>query len=482
VQWNRPASQLCFAWFVACCIVVATAELFDSWHSCLTTKLNHQQQQQQPISRQFMSQVAFVWSRVFSLWHDIALWLGGVSKIAPVILRSAVPALQFADLCMQQAAPVPGASSSSSSGSSSSWEVSRNDGYSAALLLQTAVLKSVLVMRDWSAGDGPLGNDAVAASLDAAVEKAALQQLTGACALLHRYMHRSATQLQGAAAASSSSLPAGTSSCMDNRASSSSSCSSSSIDAPSHTRAAQHPAAPSVPAFHDSLLHLLPGGQAFVDAMAAAAAADAANTSTGNGDAAAAAAVKLDMWASVVAQLMYQMQIARCHMPTVANDSSSSLPTTSGENIAAAPVAQASTVYRQLLVQLQLLAAALFQQQQQQQQQQGDAPNGTQQSLWLVQLRSNNSRLLKYIYAVTRAMVQEECIGFRQLLVGDSPLDRALAAPLRVAEYWQSDDEQQVPGNPAEQLYASIACAQAADLAENGGNTPDPDAGEECCC
>jgi hypothetical protein len=204
-----------------------------------------------------MYQVALVWSRVFSLWHDISPLVA--SKVAPVLLRCAVPALQFADLCLQQVAALPPGGSSSSSGPRK-FETLQNDGYRVALLLQPAVLRPLALIITWAAGDEfDLSSAAAAAVLDTAVENAALQQLTGACALLQRHMHRSAAQLQGAAAASSSSLPAGSSSCMDNRASSS----SSSNTAPGVRHAAQqHPETPNVPAFHDSLLYLLPGGQA----------------------------------------------------------------------------------------------------------------------------------------------------------------------------------------------------------------------------
>jgi hypothetical protein len=106
------------------------AGLFHSWQSCLQGKQTEQQQQQ--LSRQFMSQVATVWSKLLSIWH--ANTPGRVSKVAPVLLRSLVPALQFADLCMQQAALAPGASANSSSSSSSggSDSISKDD-YSVAL-------------------------------------------------------------------------------------------------------------------------------------------------------------------------------------------------------------------------------------------------------------------------------------------------------------------------------------------------------------
>jgi hypothetical protein len=118
-----------------------------------------------------------------------------------VLLRSAVPALQFAALCMEHAALMPG-NSTTSSGTSSSRATISNNVYMAALLLQPAVLTSPGMIDEWSAGgERSLRKSVNAAGTSAAVEEAALQQLTGACALLHRLMHRSAAQLQGAAAA-----------------------------------------------------------------------------------------------------------------------------------------------------------------------------------------------------------------------------------------------------------------------------------------
>jgi hypothetical protein len=452
-----------------CCGAV-TAGLFHSWQSCL--KASETKQHQQQLSAQFMSQVAFVWSRMFSLWHDIAPSV--VSKVAPLLLRCAVPALQLADLCLQQVAALPPGDSTIIIiiiSSSSSGKPMQNDDYRAALLLQPAVLRSLVMISQWAA-DNPRVASAAVASLDAAVETAALQQLTGACALLQRHMHRSAAQLQGAAAASSSSLPTGSSSRMGNRASSSS---SSSNDAPGNGRTAQqHPATRSVPAFHDNLLYLLPGGLAYVDAMEAAA-ADAANTSAVNGVDATASV--LEVWASAAAMPMVDKQIQRCNMVMHADHPNRTMLTAIGEILAAAPVAQTSTEYLQLSVQLQLLAAALLQQQQQR----GDAPNNDlQHSPWMILLRCNSIRLRRYIRAVTRMTAKEDCSGIRQLLAGpDAPLLRALAAPLHVAELWQYEDEQQLlkdVGSPAELLYALVACIRAQD----GGNGPD--AGEDGCC
>jgi hypothetical protein len=152
------------------------------------------------------------------------------------------------------------------------------------------------------------------------------------------------------------------------------------------------------------------------------------------------------------------------------------------EQLGAAPVAQASTVYLQLLVELQLLAAALLKQQQQQQQQQGPisgAPIANQRSPWLIMLRRSSISFTGYIRAATQA--QEGHSGIRQLMAGpDAPLLRALAAPLYVAECWQDVGEQKMRKAPKEQLYALIGCCQACAESESEGSASE--AGEECCC
>jgi hypothetical protein len=306
-----------------------TAGLFHSWQSCLKGTQTKQQQ----ISGQFMSEVASLWSRVFSGAGEGSFWHvstpGRGSKVAAVLLRSAVPVLQFAALCMQHAALASGNSTNNSS-SSSGGKTIHYVVYRAALLLQPAVLMSLVMIDEWSAGREKSLRDGVRdAGASAAAEKASLQQLTGACALLHR----AAAQLQDAAAASSSSLPASTSSCRDNRASSSS---SSSSDAPGNRRVGQQlPATASVPAFHDGLLHLLPGGQAYVEAMAAAAAV-AANASAGDDFDATAPA--LQTWVAAAAQIVSKQQSTRCHMCMllVANHPSSSLIRKTYEDLAAA--------------------------------------------------------------------------------------------------------------------------------------------------
>jgi hypothetical protein len=419
---------------------VVHAGLFAGWQSCLETKptaqLQQQQQQQQHLRWPFMEDVAHLWYTVFVACKRILLFRN--NRVAPLLLGCVVPALQFASHCMQQTAlasgnlnssnsSVPGCSVSSSSSSSHSTNSSSDlSGYheasTAALLLQQAALHSLLLVldpKDASSTSGLqlhlTGGMAVEVALEDAVEQAALQQLAGACGLLHRLVDS----------------PASSSSCTGIGPSSSSSSSNAAL-ANRRFKPQRYEAA-DAPAFDESLLQLLPGGQAYVGALAIAATfatgatdlqvtcTDGAVTST---VVSSAAARQVAGWANTAARLLCtksEQNMTQCSAVLAADASSSSR-----QQLAAAPVPQASPVHLQLFVQLQLLAATLHQQQQQQHQ--GVALVDAQDSIWPNLLRHYGVVLLRYIRAVTQLKLPADVRGIQQLLAGpDAPLLRALA-------------------------------------------------------
>jgi hypothetical protein len=180
-----------------------------------------------------------------------------------------------------------------------------------------------------------------------------------------------------------------------------------------------------------------------------------------------AAARQVGKWANTAAHLQCSNCVSNMSQRSavLAGDTSSS----SGQQIPAAAVQQAGTVYLQLFVQLQLLVATLFEQQQQQQQ--GDARDDSH-GIWLDMLRHHNILFRRYIRAVTQIKLPEDVLGIQQLLNGpDAPLLRALAAPLTVAEVWHAEDDQlrDSVGDPGEQLFALRACLEAAASSTEAG-------------
>jgi hypothetical protein len=467
---------------VRLCDVAAPAGLFASWQSCLETKPSAQQQQQQHLRWGFIEHVAYLWHSVFASCERIVPVR--LSKVAPVLLRSVVPALQFAGECMQHIALASGSvngSSSSllgspvSSSSSSSNANSHHEVSMPALLLQQAALNTLVIIRDKVGTSSNIDLQmeltrgmAMQLALEDAVERAAVLQLGSACCLLHRLVKGFARSSSCGGIGSSTTTT--------------SSSSSSNAALPNMRRKPlqQHYVAADMLALDESLLQLLPGGQAYVDALAMAAlyaeesgdlqAARTAGAVPSIG-VSSAAARHVAGWTSVAADLLCSKCVVNLKQRStmLAADASSS----SGQQLGAAPVPHASPVYLQLFVQLPLLSAALLQQQQQQQQQ-GVAPVGIQGSFWLDSLRHHSTLLRRYIRAVTRLGLPDNVLDINQLLSGpDAPLLRALAAPLHVAEFWQCDDGQLLAavGGPGEQLYARKACLDAAaGRSESGGS------------
>jgi hypothetical protein len=333
-------------------------------------------------------------------------------------------------------------SSSSSSGSSSSGSLHSNL-VKAGVALHQSVLTTLSTMSEdtQTAFTLELNCSSDYANMhDALVETAAMHQVVAACSVMQQQLHREAQrsaeqqrgQQRGSDGAAGSSTPA--------TASSSSSSSSG------------RRAGVIIPAFHEPLLPLLPGGQAFVDAVVElTGAAVAPNTQ-----------LQLFRWSDVGAFLLSAKSIRRCVSTSVGDRR---IPP------ATVPVGE----YRQLMLERQLLAAAFFQQWQQQQQQlqqqQSTADGRLREPLptriWKQLLRRSNSMLLEFTKITAGAQGGTSCL--MQLLSGpDAPLPRALAVPLSVEGFWNAAVQHEVSSRVGEQLYVLKAALEAA----TGGGTP----------
>jgi hypothetical protein len=325
---------------------VHAAGLFDSWQACLHRAVNvepakpkHQhQQQQQQIRADFLSSVSRLWCQLLEAWQPVVLL--STEKVAPVLLRTVLPALEFGTHCMQHAthhqhaAPARDASSrssrrlsSSSSSSSNSRSSSSSSGsvhsklVAAGVALHHSVLATLFKMMEDVTRDlwGSIGYGNM---FDAVVEAAALHQVVAACSVMQQQLH--------AAAQPSAQQQRGHLQGSDGVAGSSSSSSSSS--------SGRHAAA-SIPAFHEPLLPLLPGGQAFVEAVAettGAVIADGAGPS---------AQLQLFQWCNVGAFLLCMISMRRCYSSACGSGRIQPPPVPLG-------------VYLQLLLERQLRAAA----------------------------------------------------------------------------------------------------------------------------
>jgi hypothetical protein len=425
--------------------------LFESWQACLqrpgapiaANQQSQQQQQQQP-RMEFMRTVSIALIVLWRLWERVVLAMP--SRVEAVVLRAAVSALKFVMHCMPQAAPDlssgddsndSGSSSSSGSGSSSSANSSGSGAGSSSAdpdddwhVVEAAVLLQHIVLRTLSSLMEPT------IFLNPSVEAAALQQAVASCSLLHRCVQQQPTTQQWWPQHSRR---------RDFGSNSSSSSSSSGW-----------PAAPNIPTSHECLLHLLPGEQSYVEAMAAVAARATA------GDAAVSKHSHLLSYIRDPFNILSTMHVARNEVAATGP-----LP----------PPLAAPGVVLQLLVERQLLAAALFhqwqQQQQGQQQQQQQQGQGQQQSSdrqrqlskWMSHLQNSNSDLLcvQHLTGLHAGPV------LAQLLSGPGALlPAALAVPLAVEGFWGMERPQDAAhaggaGSAGEQLFALKAALAAAD-------------------
>jgi hypothetical protein len=217
---------------------------------------------------------------------------------------------------------------------------------------------------------------------------------------------------------------------------------------------------PPIPAFHQDLLHLLPGGQAYLDAAAAVV----AQQSPGN--------------AQKQAELCWEhIRMYRTLLSTVISRSTArtggceALPSD-------APVLSPAAVL--LTLELQLLAAAAVQQQRQLKEQPTKPAGFLSCDLHLTQ---NNHFLLRQLTAATLA-TGSSCLPPEVLQQAGLPLLQALAAPLQQLQLSSPDDQMYVAalqghGRLQEQLYALRAAAGGMRVA--GSLTVGECWGRACC-
>jgi hypothetical protein len=427
------------------------AGLFKSWQACLhraiivkPAKQKRQRQQQQQVSGEFLFGVSCLWWRLWATWQPVVLLSTG--QVAPVLLRTALPALEFGTQCMQHAAHQPHAtaahkaSSSSSSSSSSARSIML---VSAGVLLHQSVLAALMeMMYDPKAtvSQDPACKADYGNMHDALVEAAALHQVIAACSVMRQLLHGdaqpSAEQQQGQQRGSDAA--AGDSSSSSRRR-----------------------AAASIAAFHEPLLPLLPGGQALAEAVL-----------TATGDAAASCAQPVAQL-----QLLYMSLVSALLLCIIVTRRSCLSPGSRRLPPAPMPVG----VYLQLLLERQLLAAVLFQQwqqQQQQSQQQQQQPKAEEMlrnhSMFKGQLKMGNSMLLELTKLTAATQVGAGVLT--HLLSGpDAVLPRALAVPLHVEGFWEGAVQQEISSCPGEQLYALQAALEATGTGapgEQGGSKP----------
>jgi hypothetical protein len=405
------------------------AGLFKSWQACLhcavivkpaKQKRQRQQQQQQQVSGEFLFVVSCLWWRLWTTWQPVVLLSTG--QVAPVLLRTALPALEFGTQCMQHAAHQQHATAAHEASSSSS-SVRSTLLVSAGVLLHQSVLAALMEMMydpKVTVSQDPACKADYGNMHDALVEAAALHQVVAACSLMRQQLYDdaqpSAEQQQGQQRGSDAAAG-------DSSSSSSRRC-----------------AAASIAAFHEPLLPLLPGGQAFVEAVL-----------TVTGDAASCARPNTQL------QLLYTSLVSALLLCIISTRRSCLLAV--GRRLPPGPVPVG--VYLQLMLERQLLAAALFQQWQQLQSQQQQQPKAEDRlrnhSMLKGQLKKGNSMLLE----LTK-LTQGGASCLTQLLSGpDAMLPRALAVPLHVEGFWEGAVQQDVSSSPGEQLYALQAVLEA---------------------
>jgi hypothetical protein len=436
-----------------------------------------QQQQQQQLSK---LPLQFLLDAMSQLWVMLHYELGrGVSSVAHTALRAGVSTLQEVELCLELLLPADTCSSSSSSssqqvcginssssttangssslaGSSSSSGCGssdvlfgpaaamdanmQRDSLHSAIWLQARILDCVrmaLRMCDEQQQLAvKLAAERLACERNPLLAKAAVQQLTAVCALLHQH-----TSSQQAAAAADA--PASSSS------SSGSSGSSSNSSRSTGATATIQQLTSSIPKYHEKLLQLLPWcATSYIQAFAMSATYARGRSSTTTAAEAVAAAMHAGSTANMVSAsclegllIMESWAVAALHhvmASFTAAMSSSSTSTSSRGGCDAALAASRSPALTadalQLVLELQLLLLLLLQQQQQQvQQQQQDTVETVIRHgnhLLLEQLSASSMLQRSYVQSRSAAVLlpNKGCITLLQ--ESGLQLLHALAAPL----------------------------------------------------
>jgi hypothetical protein len=356
----------------------------------------HWQQGQGQLPFDYASERLLKW--LWGMWAALVRYRPQV--LAPIIQRKALPLLQRLQQSLDSAL---GAASNAAGSSSSSSQAGMLSAAGAAVEVQRCVLQAVNALLDLDKANAlPAGCQLAPLISSDELVLTMLQQLVAAAAMLHRHMlYRQ--QQQGSDGA--------------------------------------------VPAYHESLLHLLPGGDAYIGAAGAAAATACGVLAAASGDP--------EHEGGFVDVLLGLISNAAPLMPAVLQ----------GVGCAYAALAAGECV--PLAVELQLLLAAEHEHQKQVRADE-DMCNQT-----LVVLASVNRLLLLQLWMVAtvqqlQQQQQQQQMSFsrlQQLLQGpEPPLLLALAAPL---QHLPSDT---CPASlPGQQLFALQAAFHAARCNTNPG-------------